>query len=577
MKHRAQVPFFSYVVLSMAIVMIVIGAVVLANSFAHYNELSLARQDSQLVGMAQAADESMAAQLSIYRRDLGYVLGRRGFTEAENLWRLTGDSQALLSRMQENLIAQNPLIHALLVIQDGQVVLSSAQDGTDYYFPTGMEGSLQPCFGSDTAMYLALIEETSSARYAALLDMSRWYEELTRVYANNSTRLLLLGGQRKVLLHQWMNQNRVSAVEELTLDNCDAQAVRLMITSHNSGKPLTDSYRLQLPGDSFIHEMRMTVIPDTECQNGYFVVGLTSDYDEITQPMHAVAIRLVICGGMVIAGVVLLILMVIRLARLNRHHNRQLQELSRLNEETQHLLEKTKELAHHQRLETIGTLTASIAHEFNNLLTPIMGYAILTLEGLPENCDDLADNITEIYDASRKAKDIISRLNALSRRNAEERFRPLSLHDLATKALTVAKPAQPAHVTTIIENKAEVCFVSGIETQLSQLLLNLILNAYHAMEETGGNLTLTIARDGDDALLQVKDTGTGIAPEVLPHIFEPFFTTKETGRGTGLGLAIAQQVAQSHHGAIQVESLPGQGATFTLRLPLANEPETADS
>lgn len=577
MKRRTQIPYLSYSLLSVAVLMIIIGVAVLVNTFAHYNDLSLSRQDSQLEEMLHAADERMATQLSIYRRDLGYVLKRRGFQQAEEQWRLTGNPEALLGRMQENLIAQNPLIHALLAIQNGEVVLTTAQDGTDYYFPTGMEGSLQPCFGSDASMYLALIEETDTARYAALLDMTRWYEELLQVHASESLRLLLLGNQNRILLHQWQGENHVSIMEELNETNCDWQALRLMTRSRVSGQELTASYNLQYPGDTYIHEMRMSIIPATQCANGYFVIGLTSDYDEIIQPMHLTALRLIGCGGMIITGVLLLILMVIRLARLNSRHNKQLQKLTRLNEETQQLLEKTKALAHHQRLETIGTLTASIAHEFNNLLTPIMGYSILTLENLPENCDDLADNVTEIYEASRKAKEIISRLNALSRRNAEENFRPLSLPDLVNKALTVAKPALPAHVTTTIDNQADECLVSGIETQLSQLLLNLILNAYHAMEETGGSLTMTISREGDTAVLCVADTGAGIPPEVLPHIFEPFFTTKEPGRGTGLGLAIVQQVAQSHHGNIEAESHPGQGTTFTLRLPAASAPESANS
>ena len=395
MKRRTQIPYLSYSLLSVAVLMIIIGVAVLVNTFAHYNDLSLSRQDSQLEEMLHAADERMATQLSIYRRDLGYVLKRRGFQQAEEQWRLTGNPEALLSRMQENLIAQNPLIHALLAIQNGEVVLTTAQDGTDYYFPTGMEGSLQPCFGSDASMYLALIEETDTARYAALLDMTRWYEELLQVHASESLRLLLLGNQNRILLHQWQGENHVSIMEELNETNCDWQALRLMTRSRVSGQELTASYNLQYPGDTYTHEMRMSIIPATQCANGYFVIGLTSDYDEIIQPMHLTALRLIGCGGMIITGVLLLILMVIRLARLNSRHNKQLQKLTRLNEETQQLLEKTKALAHHQRLETIGTLTASIAHEFNNLLTPIMGYSILTLENLPENCDDLADNATK--------------------------------------------------------------------------------------------------------------------------------------------------------------------------------------
>ena len=106
--------------------------------------------------------------------------------------------------------------------------------------------------------------------------------------------------------------------------------------------------------------------------------------------------------------------------------------------------------------------------------------------------------------------------------------------------------------------------------QLSQMLLNLILNAYHAMEKAGGTLTVSFARETDGVVLRIRDTGVGIDQQVLPHIFDAFFTTKETGKGTGLGLAIVRQVADNHHIRIQVESESGRGTVFTLRFPAAN-------
>ena len=112
--------------------------------------------------------------------------------------------------------------------------------------------------------------------------------------------------------------------------------------------------------------------------------------------------------------------------------------------------------------------------------------------------------------------------------------------------------------------------MSGNETQLAQLMLNLILNAFHAMERTGGALTLTLRAEGNEAVMLVQDEGTGIPQEIIPHIFDPFFTTKESGRGTGLGLPIVLQVVQSHHGHITVESTVDHGTTFTLRLPMTN-------
>lgn len=222
---------------------------------------------------------------------------------------------------------------------------------------------------------------------------------------------------------------------------------------------------------------------------------------------------------------------------------------------------------HHQRLETIGTLTASIAHEFNNLLTPIMGYSMMALEKLPAEEEELYDDILEIYNASRKAKNIISRLSDLSRKNSSHTFRPISIDDLVKKTLDVATPAKPPKVQIQLDLNCWDQRISGNEIQINQLLLNLILNGFHAMEDRGGVLTIHTSFDDKTIQLLVQDTGCGIKEEILPRIFEPFFTTKETGKGTGLGLAITAQVVEDHQGSIAVESEAGKGTTTIVRLP----------
>lgn len=557
-----------FLLFAAAILLVIVGVGMLAQVFTHYNELSMARQDSQLQSMAKAADRSIANLLDNLRTDLSYVLSRRGFAQAEAEWAQGGETDDLRYRMEENLISQNSYIHAMLAIREEEILLST--DGcTDYTFPASRRGSLQPCFAGDGTMYLALIEETSRLKYAALIDLSEWYEELAGLINTDGIRLMLLDSDDKLLLHAWADGTHVTGVEALTESSCDVQAVCFMMESRNAGRSMTVSYTLTDPCSGDVHDMRMAVIPTNESANGYFIVGITGDYDEIITPMQHAAIQLLIFGGMVLLGVLLTIVLTLYIIRRNRQTDRELQRLVKKNEETQKLLEKTQTLAHHQRLETIGTMASSIAHEINNLLTPIMGYAILTLEGLPEGCDELADNVTEIYEASRKAKTIISRLNDLARKNAGETFHPVSLPALAQKALDVAAPARPDHVTVSLDCTDPDLLVEGNETQLSQLLLNLILNAFHAMEETGGTLALSMAREKNEAVLRVADTGIGIPPEVLPHIFEPFFTTRESGKGTGLGLAIVHQIVESHHGVIAVDSTPGQGAAFTLRFPLA--------
>lgn len=550
-----------------AVLLMIVGMVMLAQTFTHYNSILLTRQDAQLQEMAKAADESIAQQLNNINQDLIYVLNRRGFVEAEDKWASGGNEEDLLFRMQENLVAQNPLIRTILLVQDGEILLSS--DGsTDYYFPDSGEGHLLPCIAGDGTLYLALTAETEHAVYAAAVDVAAWYAALTQAHTGAQTRLMLLGHRGRILMHQWMGSEYVASVEELTEENCDKQAVQHMMECRTTGNAQTATYSLSYPGDTFVHEMRMAVIPVDECVNGYFIVGMTSDYDEIIRPMHAAALRMIVFSGMVVLGILLIAALALMLIQQNRHRDQELHRLQLKNAQAQQLLEKTQELAHHQRLETIGTLTASIAHEFNNLLTPIMGYSILTLEGLPEDADDLADNVTEIYEASRKAKTILSRLNDMSRKNATATFTTLSLEQLVQKALVVAAPAKPANVETLVCCDQDG-YVHGNETQLTQLLLNLILNAFHAMAERGGTVTMRIDQHEGRARLRVIDTGVGIPDDALPHIFEPFYTTKKSGHGTGLGLAIVQQVVESHGGSITAESTVGVGTVFTLLLPLS--------
>lgn len=222
-------------------------------------------------------------------------------------------------------------------------------------------------------------------------------------------------------------------------------------------------------------------------------------------------------------------------------------------------------LAHRQRLETIGAMTSSISHEFNNLLTPIMGYSLLALEKIPGE-DPLYDDILEIYTASQKAKELIARLADLSRKNSADFFRELSPDDLVHKTVTVASPVKKDNIQVRLNLNCWDQRILANELQLSQLLLNLILNGFAAMEETGGTLTVRSFFDEEFITYQVSDTGCGIPKEALPQIFDPFFTTKPAGKGTGLGLAIARQIVDDHKGEISVESVPGS-TTFTVKLP----------
>ena len=291
-----------------------------------------------------------------------------------------------------------------------------------------------------------------------------------------------------------------------------------------------------------------------------------TDHNLLTSELRGGALQLMLYGNLVMAGIGMLVITCLHLVRSAARIQQELDTLQKRNAQAEKLNEQLQALSHHQRLETIGRLTASISHEFNNLLTPIMGYSLMTLENLPPECEELQENLVEIYQSSRKAKEIISRLSDLSRKSTESSVREVSIDDLVRQTLIVVKPAQPENVELVLDLNCWDQRLRANEIGLSQMLLNLILNGFQAMED-GGTLTVGTTFDEKNIHILVQDTGCGIEKENLSRIFEPFFTTKDAGKGTGLGLAIAAQMVQNHNGTIQAESQVGKGTTFRIRLP----------
>ena len=241
-----------------------------------------------------------------------------------------------------------------------------------------------------------------------------------------------------------------------------------------------------------------------------------------------------------------------------------------------------------QRLESIGTLTGGIAHDLNNVLTPIlMGAKLLASGRAAGNRQGLLD--TMVASAQRGA-DLIKQLLAFAGGIRGERS-PVRLDQLISETRGLLEHTLPKSIQIETQVDADCPPVLGDATELSQILMNLSINARDAMPDAG---TLTIeatcallngnasqlhpdAHPGRYVLLKVSDTGSGMTPEVLDRIFDPFFTTKEVGKGTGLGLATVQGIVKSHGGFINVYSEPGFGSMFSIYLPaVAKAESTAD-
>lgn len=553
-----------------ALFLTLLGVVLGVQVITYHGQFSVENQDSYLLHLAQSVDKNITNLLNRYEHSMDHVTDRRDFRKVQESLRRNGESAQMLELLREGLLDQDTLIATVLVAEGDKVLLST--DGKrDYSLLPGRSMEiLRPCVGGDGTVYLALTQEKEGLLYAALLDPDLFYDQLvSRAFADHHW-VLLTDTRGQVLLYQRQRCAYVDWVDAVTSATSGQEGVTLLLDSQKEGRVSTASYQYYDTQNQESYTARMAAIPSSQSENGSFAVAVVANFEPEAAALKEVTLFLVLSGGMVMAGISLLIGLM-----LSAQHKgeREVRLLLRKNEQMEELNRQTRELAHHQRLETIGTLTSSIAHEFNNLLTPIMGYSILVLEKLPPEDAELYDSMLEIYSASQKAKTIISRLSDLSRKNGGQTYQYLSPDELARRVLEVSAHARPAKVEVRLETGCGEPWLHGNETQLSQLLLNLVLNSFYAMSEEGGVLTLSTAVEGEQILFRVTDTGHGIPPEILPKIFDPFFTTKDSGKGTGLGLAIVRQVTEEHQGEITVDSQVGQGTSITVRFPLHRREE----
>jgi PAS domain S-box-containing protein len=242
-----------------------------------------------------------------------------------------------------------------------------------------------------------------------------------------------------------------------------------------------------------------------------------------------------------------------------------------------------RQLRQAQRLEAMGTLAGGIAHDFNNILGAILGYGEMALRAAPQG-SRLARDLDSIIVAGERGRALVDRVLAFSRSGVGERV-PVHVEGVVREALDLISAKLPPNVALRAKLQAGRAAILGDATQVHQVVMNLATNAVQAMA-AGGELrvslgatrldrarvpTIGIIDPGEYLVLDIADSGSGIAPDVLERIFDPFFTTKEVGTGTGLGLSLVHGIVAELGGAIDVASTPGAGSSFTVYLPRSGE------
>jgi PAS domain S-box-containing protein len=233
-----------------------------------------------------------------------------------------------------------------------------------------------------------------------------------------------------------------------------------------------------------------------------------------------------------------------------------------------------------QKMEAIGALAGGIAHDFNNILSAVLGYAEMARDASPED-SAVAHDLNKVLEASHRAAALVKQILAFSRQAETERIslEPISI---VREAIKLLRPTLPSTIVIRQHLDDPTRPICADPTQIHQIVMNLCTNAFHAMEQTGGVLDISLkdcelsASDlqrypdihpGNFVMLSIGDTGSGILPEIRDKIFDPYFTTKGVGKGTGMGLAIVHGIVATSGGFIECESEPGKGAIFRVHYP----------
>ncbi|MBI9085117.1 MAG: PAS domain S-box protein [Desulfobacterales bacterium] len=243
-------------------------------------------------------------------------------------------------------------------------------------------------------------------------------------------------------------------------------------------------------------------------------------------------------------------------------------------------IRRERQLRQTQKLEAMGTLAGGVAHDFNNILSGIIGFTEIALLEIDKDSPARA-SLQKVLSASERAGGLVRQILAFSRKGEQE-HKPVRVRLIVNEALKLCRASLPAFIG-IEQNLHSDLAVMGDPTQIHQVVMNLCTNAGHSMEASGGVLRVRLeaveldegftnrysdASPGAFVKLSVADTGCGIAPEIIDRLFDPFFTTKRKGKGTGLGLSVVHGIVEGHGGILTVASRPGQGSVFCVFLPV---------
>ena len=442
--------------------------------------------------------------------------------------------------------------------------------------------------------YLVMKKAVGDQTICLVIDSETLYQQLVSdIHVGTNGYIMVKNADNRVVMHPESEQWGIEVLEgrrKLYSNNeLDMSSLsELLRTQQEKTSGIMDYYSYWWTDPSLPRVHKISAYRQLTLGDSFWIVSAVVDYDDLYQPVAESFRKMAVMFSSIALVMVLLTVFIFHLQQKNNRNAAQITSLQEVNEALEELHRSEEFLQHGQRLQLMGTLTGGIAHEFNNFLTPITGYADLIMaDADPES--EIYDNAREISEAAEKARDVVKQISAMSRRNVETIYDAVSVKKMLEQTRKLVETNCPKQIEILEQVDLNEEEVLGSMTQLQQVLLNICINAIHAIGKAEGTLTLSadvvprselLLRFPDEKIpevwpsyvrIRIADNGSGMDKETLQHIFEPFFTTKKTGEGTGLGLALAEQIIRTHRGHICAESTLGKGSTFYIYLPVLEQ------
>ena len=573
MKTRNLRRVWFLLALLLSLVILTVGLVSVLTAYGSYQNKVVEYQNRHLLSIAASVSRSLGANIDHYANSVRDFVLRSGVTRRESSYLAGEDQENLLGSMRQHLAMQWDTAASMSMQGPEGLIVGTRDVGCPDFESHPTEQPIVHLTNWNGTYFLSCCYARSSgAVYGIHVPLNELMDYAARDVLMEG---VLFVANQAGEDYCWASQGGFEGLTpcDMTTAYPDLPVSRLM--EEFGGR---DSVSVVLDGDRDGAAACLLSCTRVQLTDNALIIGTVQDRDEVLEATRTESLRLAWSGLLLGLGVVLLVGMLLSTRRSNEEAVREidmLQERSRLLEEINASEQRD---FHAQRLQEVGTMAAGIVHEFNNLLTPIMGYSMMTLDTLAPEDTESYDNLLEIYAASQKAKDVVKQIGQLSRRNADLTFRSLEFDAMIGQVLTMATMAAQGPVQLQSSLNCPGVHIHGNETMLHQTVLNLCINACQSMGVEGGTLwvetQIQTRQDRPWVCLTVRDSGPGIDPAIMDRIFEPFFTTKVSGVGTGLGLAISRHVAGIHGGILEAFNHPEGGACFELRLPaVEHEPE----